>query len=584
MSQDPEDLKGSGAELGKLAKVGKLPKITLRPSPCLQYSPPPVDSIPAPSLDDLVAACKDGDQALAQLMADRFRPFYCYDLKAASWYRFNGRAWERDDSQWVNRATLDEFVRLLKDGKEEAEASLLTVCKAAGVDPYTQAPGSLQRNPAVSKAYSRYSALSETLKRLNRAKAWDGFLSLLQTGGYLGIDGKVWDIPAGDPREFLLVAKNGVLNLKTWEFAPQGNPNDWLRSSLSTNYNRDAQCPRWQQFLSEILTDVYLDDHEREADAEANSRHLQKIIGMSLLRHSKQHCALILYGSMGGNGKDRFITAIQNTLGSDLIGPLDKALLMKQKQEADKSSLLSLQYKHLAILSESRDGGSMDQEAMKRLTGGAELIVRAPYAKLATTFTPFFLPILLTNYLPSVQQDQATRRRLHVFSLKRQFLPNPNPSRPHEAPADIELDAKLAAEAEGILLWILEGLRAFMADKKLTWPPAMESLIDDFFKDSDPLAEFQASCLDYRPGASCTLTEVHAAYKAFCEEQQAAKVLDRPSFKKALLRDPAIRGKNIGRKSVSGQKAQEWELSGIRLHDAQAEQERTSLETSRPLF
>ena len=78
------------------------------------------------------------------------------------------------------------------------------------------------------------------------------------------------------------------------------------------------------------------------------------------------------------------------------------------------------------------------------------------------------------------------------------FLRNRKPVADNERVADIELDAKLAAEASGILGWMVEGCLRWQQEG-LNPPPAVVAATEEYFKDEDFFSSFVDYCCNTGP-------------------------------------------------------------------------------------
>ena len=97
--------------------------------------------------------------------------------------------------------------------------------------------------------------------------------------------GDSWDV---DP--WLLGVTNGVMDLRTGILRP-GRHDDWITLRAGVAFERNARCPRWQRFLSEIF-----------AGDQAVISFVQKAAGYSLTGDTAEQCLFLCHGT-GANGK-----------------------------------------------------------------------------------------------------------------------------------------------------------------------------------------------------------------------------------------------------------------------------------------
>lgn len=75
-----------------------------------------------------------------------------------------------------------------------------------------------------------------------------------------------------DQDHYLFNCLNGTLNLRTGEFR-EHRPGDLLTMKSGVNYDREARCPRWEQFMTEIMvTGSVKPEQVTLADVEAQQK------------------------------------------------------------------------------------------------------------------------------------------------------------------------------------------------------------------------------------------------------------------------------------------------------------------------
>ena len=101
---------------------------------------------------------------------------------------------------------------------------------------------------------------------------------------------------------------NGTLDLLTQEFHKHC-PEDMLTKLSGVEYDPEARCDRWEQFISEVMEG----DEERAV-------YFQKALGYALQGNPTQECFFVLYGPTTRNGKG---TAMETYLA--LMGDYGRA-------------------------------------------------------------------------------------------------------------------------------------------------------------------------------------------------------------------------------------------------------------------
>lgn len=122
------------------------------------------------------------------------------------------------------------------------------------------------------------------------------------------------------------------------------------------------------------------------------------------------------------------------------------------------------------------------------MTGGGELVGRAPYGKYEITFPQSHTLFLLTNSKPHAPADDyALWKRLLLIPFAMSFVENPQAA--NERKADKHLIEKLKEEKEGILNWAVQGCLQWH-EHGLETPAAVEQATQQYRNEEDILQQF----------------------------------------------------------------------------------------------
>ena len=135
-----------------------------------------------------------------------------------------------------------------------------------------------------------------------------------------------------DSDPFVLNLKNGLLDLRTYELKPH-TPDYPSLSQLPVTYDPRANCPRFQQFLDEVL---YKGDDVP----------LQEFVGAMLWAEPLQK--VILLDGTGSNGKGTFIGIIKAILG-------EANICARSLQDLEFNHVHPLRETHVFCQQNSRD-------------------------------------------------------------------------------------------------------------------------------------------------------------------------------------------------------------------------------------
>jgi putative DNA primase/helicase len=316
-------------------------------------------------------------------------------------------------------------------------------------------------------------------------------------------------LPADLDRDpWLFNCPNGTLDLRTGELR-QHRREDLITKLCPTEYDAGAPCPNWLAFLDAIFRgDEYL------------ILFVQRLLGYCLTGDVREQVLPIFWGG-GANGKSTLVNAVLATMGPDFAMKAPPDLLMQSRGERHPTELAALFGKRLAVVSETNQGRRLNEALVKDLTGGEPITARRMREDF-WTFTATHKAVLLTNHRPQVSgTDHAIWRRLPLVPFEERFW-NPDDSADADKHLDPELRQdktlgdKLAAEAPGILTWMVRGCLGWQAEG-LTWPDKVRVATAAYREAEDVLARFIADRCLTGAGMACRASALYAAYKGWAE-------------------------------------------------------------------
>ena len=234
-----------------------------------------------------------------------------------------------------------------------------------------------------------------------------------------------------DQNIWLLNCGNGTVDLSTGELRDHSRA-DYITKLIPTPYDREARAPRWEKFLEEI-----------QPDPEVRA-FLRRAVGYSLTGCIDEHVLFFLYGE-GANGKNTFLDTLVRLLpGYAQYGAPN---LINRKEGDHPTDIADLAGARFVIVNEV-SGARLNEEFVKGATGDAKAKAR----RMREDFWEFVQTYklwLMGNEKPGVKgQDYAIWRRIKMVPFTITF--------PEET-RDLRLKEKLLEEAEGILVWAVEG-------------------------------------------------------------------------------------------------------------------------------
>ncbi len=298
-----------------------------------------------------------------------------------------------------------------------------------------------------------------------------------------------------DADPFLLNCPNGVLDLRTGQLAPH-NPALLLTKMTGAAYLPGATGPAFARFLERVQPDPGM------------RAFLARLLGHTLEGRVVSHILPIFHGE-GGNGKGTLINhAVLPALG-DYADAADAGLLTARTFDAHPTGVADLCGLRLAVLHETDAGRHLAEGTVKRLTGGDRLKARRMREDF-WSFDPSHTFVMLTNHKPIVTgTDEGIWRRVRLVPWD---VVIPDDER------DEHLPAKLAAELEAVLAWLVAGYRDWQTHG-LAEPQQVTTATATYRQDSDALRRFiDQRCLT-GPHFHTGSTELFTAWSKWCADE-----------------------------------------------------------------
>lgn len=308
---------------------------------------------------------------------------------------------------------------------------------------------------------------------------------------------------------FLVATQNGTLDLRECKFR-ESNQEDYLTLQIGTEYNPDADCPRWKQFLKEIFSN---DDEIIDF--------VQKIVGYSLTGDISEQVMFILYG-FGKNGKSVFLNTVGALLG-DYSGTATFKTFDADKQSEQSNDLAMLKGKRFVSMSESAADRKLNEPLIKQVTGGDEITCRFLRREFFS-FVPQFKLFLATNHKPVIMQsDFGIWRRIVLIPFEQNF----------DGREESGLQEHLISELPGILNWAIEGLKKWHTEGLRKQPQAVVQATNRYRLDSDTVQQWLDSNMARHRDSEIQSSEAYNDYRAWANENGNYPVGNK-TFKSAL--------------------------------------------------
>ena len=274
---------------------------------------------------------------------------------------------------------------------------------------------------------------------------------------------------AGDwnPNRHLLNVRNGVLDLHSGELLPHDR-SYLMTHTFGASYDPDAQCPQFENFMARALPD------------EQMRRYVQRALGYSLLGDADQRSMFLVVGP-SGTGKSTLMDTMRELFdGYGTTAPAGTFRSVRG-EKGPTNDLHCLRGRRFVATSETAEAAAFDEDLLKRLTGRDRVQSRALYQE-HVEWVPEFTLWLATNHAPRFNSDDdAIWRRTKMIPFNTVFLGEGHVS---------DMSRKvLVPEADGILNWLLAGLREYL-ESGLDEPAEVRELAADLRTQSDSVARF----------------------------------------------------------------------------------------------
>ncbi|MBI4563844.1 MAG: hypothetical protein HY716_04020 [Planctomycetes bacterium] len=326
-----------------------------------------------------------------------------------------------------------------------------------------------------------------------------------------------------DRGPWLLNVANGTIDLRTGELRPYRRE-DFLTKLCPVEFHPDATAPAWDRFLLEIMEGK---DHL--------VRYLARMLGYCATGDVREDALWFFHGS-GANGKTTVTGAISFVLGTDYSAIIAPELLLERRGEAHPTGLADLFGIRLAYTHEIDEGRKLAEGLTKQLTG-RDCVKARRMREDFWSFVPTHKIILATNHKPEIHGgDYAIWRRIRLVPFNVTVPPEKQ---------DKELPAKLRAEAEGILAWLVRGAVAWYAEG-LRDPAEVLAATAEYREEQDALAGFIEDCCIVLPPARASARDLYTAYTRWVEEKGTGDPVKQNAFGRRLADRGFRREKNRG--------------------------------------
>jgi len=335
-----------------------------------------------------------------------------------------------------------------------------------------------------------------------------------------------------DADPMLLGVRNGFIDLRNGSFHAPDREKMISRSGFS-DYEYDATCPRWMNFLEKILPDPDV------------RLYLQRAVGYTLTGLTDEQCFFFLWG-LGANGKSTLINILAKLLGSYADSIPADALMARNSRHPEIFARLT--GKRMVVSSELDEGQRFSESLIKLLTGGDMLVARQMYGS-SFEFKPQFKLFVAGNYKPEIRgMDHGIWRRVKLISFEVKIP---------AGEIDKNLDEKLLTEMPGILNWAIDGCLSWQK-AGLVEPQAILKATEGYHAESNVVGKWISEHCKTGHTESCLLKVLYQDFVCWAEDN-GEHVIPRKQFTPKLEANGYAKD---GKRTNSG-----YKIMGINLHN-----------------
>ena len=303
-----------------------------------------------------------------------------------------------------------------------------------------------------------------------------------------------------------LTMQNGLYDLIEHQLA-EHTFDIFTTNLLPYDYDSDAQCPRWFQYLNE----VFLSDSDK-------IKFIQEAVGYAFHKDIPKPALFFLHGP-GSNGKSVFIDTLSYLCGKENVSNISLNLLSREIY------ILDLFGKMVNVSSETPNKKFINTDLVKAVVGGDWVTGRELY-KRPSKFKPFAKHFLAMNQLPIIEDNtHGMWRRIQPIEFPKKFTENE---------MDVDLTAKLCNELSGIFNWALEGYERLKLQKFIfSECKSIQKIKQQYQTQSNSALEFFVNHFKKSdPEESVVLKNVYERYQQFCNDEGHKDQHSKPELRK----------------------------------------------------
>jgi len=313
---------------------------------------------------------------------------------------------------------------------------------------------------------------------------------------------------------YIVNVKNGLYNVLDGSFAPH-DPAFLSTVQLNVRYAPGSACPRFMRFLTESL-------------GEAEIPLVQEMLGYFLIPVNKAQKSFVIVGEPGAGKSKLLLTLNEILLGQQNVSNIPWQGLNERFKTAELFGKLANIFADLPTK-------NIDDNGIFKALVGEDFLTAERKNKDPFTFQPYARLLFSCNAIPRNYGDKSEGfyRRLIIIRFSQ---PVPEEQR------DAELLDKFAAEADGIFLFAVEGLRRLIGNKyRFSETEATRAEVQRYRVDSNSVLSFVEDCCKLAPDAETERGELFNHYREYCRNAGLSPVSQKTFNKDFEIAYPGVK-------------------------------------------
>lgn len=267
-------------------------------------------------------------------------------------------------------------------------------------------------------------------------------------------------------------------------------------------YDPKATCPRWIQFLDEVL---YTEDIPC----------IQEMMGYCFYKPYIFQKAFMLVGS-GANGKSVLLHVLCR-----LLGEWNFSTIPLQRIGRDRFTDLDLVNKFANICADLSEKAVEHTGNFKQITGGDWIRAEKKYAPNGILFRNTAKLIFSANLIPKCNDET------YAYSRRWIVIEFPNVFRDDDPKTDHHLEEKLFQEIPGIFNWCMEGLKRLLKQQMFSPHKTLDEVQQYMAEHKDGVRDYIDTYVSSGSGKYAK-SWVYKQYLAFCERHEYRAIGRKP--------------------------------------------------------